>query len=271
MAASQGRKREMIVTKTVTLDELPAYLGINIIKSMIDIGDGKYTLLMYKNINQNYLSKLNIDLSTNIKDFEKLVKCNVGIASAITSYARIFMIPFKIDGSVVYTDTDSIFTTRPLPLHLIGKELGLFKDELNGLIIKEAYFLGVKQYGYWYLDENGHRIEKSVWAGITRNTITFQEIVDLYNHKKVVKTNPTRFFKSLIKLSISIKSTVSTIEFNTTKKLVDNIYQPISIYKLGHNDSLLRKLIYYIKKYLNKHFLILLLILLLIITIALDI
>ena len=121
MAASQGRKKEMIETKTIHKSELSAYIATNIIKSMIDIDDDKYTLLMLKNIDTNLVKYLNMNLSTNFKDFEKLVKCNVGIASAITSYARIFMIPFKIDGSVVYTDTDSIFTTRPLPLHLIGK------------------------------------------------------------------------------------------------------------------------------------------------------
>ena len=160
---------------------------------------------------------------------------------------------------VVYTDTDSIFTTKPLPLALIGRELGLFKDELNGLLIKEAYFLGIKQYGYWYLDSNGHRLEKSVWAGVTRDTISFEEIVGLFNHKKVIKTNPARFFKSLTNLTVSIKSTNTTIEFRPSKELIDNYYQPISIYNLLYNNSLINKLIYYIKKFISKHFIKLLL------------
>ena len=90
----------MLVTKTILASELLAYVTTNIIKSMIDIGDGKLTLLMYKNINPNMIKQLNIDLQSNIRDYEKLVKCNVAIASAITSYARIHMLPFKIMESV---------------------------------------------------------------------------------------------------------------------------------------------------------------------------
>jgi hypothetical protein len=31
---------------------------------------------------------------------------------------------------------------------LVGKELGLMKDELDGNKIEEAYLFGIKQYGY---------------------------------------------------------------------------------------------------------------------------
>ena len=60
------------------------------------------------------------------------------------------------------------------------------KDELNGCRISEAYFLGIKQYGYWYLDETGQRIEKSVWAGVPRDSISFQDMVNLFNHKIII-------------------------------------------------------------------------------------
>ena len=40
------------------------------------------------------------------------------------------------------------------------------KDELNGGV--DGYFLGIKQYGYWYLDNNGNRIDKSVFVGAGR-------------------------------------------------------------------------------------------------------
>jgi hypothetical protein len=39
------------------------------------------------------------------------IMSNVAIASAVTAYARIVMIPFKIDPNTLYTDTDSYFTT----------------------------------------------------------------------------------------------------------------------------------------------------------------
>lgn len=71
------------------------------------------------------------------------------------------MNPFKVDPNTLYTDTDSIFTKAPLPSYKVASELGVMKDEMNGVIIKEALFLGVKQYGYWYIDKDRKRVEKS--------------------------------------------------------------------------------------------------------------
>ncbi len=83
------------------------------------------------------------------------------------------MIPYKISPHVCYTDTDSIFTTQPLPEHQVGDALGQMKDELNGQIIQEAYFLGVKQYGYWLKDPiTGQHQDRSVFAGVPRNAVT---------------------------------------------------------------------------------------------------
>ena len=82
------------------------------------------------------------------------------------------MMQYKVLDCVVYSDTDSLFTTDLTPfLHLIGKELGEFKDELEGLVIDRAIFLGIKQYGFQYTDTNGITITKSVFAGVKRNTL----------------------------------------------------------------------------------------------------
>lgn len=51
------------------------------------------------------------------------------------------MIDFILNNEVLYTDTDSNFTTHNLDPHLIGKVLGLMIEELNGNIIEESYFL----------------------------------------------------------------------------------------------------------------------------------
>ena len=50
----------------------------------------------------------------NLTSSKKTVKSNVAIASAITSYARIKMLPFKMNDKVIYTDTDSVITTEKL-------------------------------------------------------------------------------------------------------------------------------------------------------------
>jgi hypothetical protein len=114
----------------------------------------------------------------------------VAIAAAVTSYARIHMIDFIDNSDVVYTDTDSIFATKLLDNNLVGKDLGLMKDEKNGNIIEEAYFFGIKQYGYTYRDfttSDGNRhsylpcdwftyVDSSVFAGIKRNTLKIYDI-----------------------------------------------------------------------------------------------
>lgn len=54
---------------------------------------------------------------------------------------------------IYYTDTDSIFTDYDLNPEEIGSDIGLMKDELKSNLISEAYFLGIKQYGYYYYDK----------------------------------------------------------------------------------------------------------------------
>jgi hypothetical protein len=142
----------------------------------------------------------------------------VAISAAVTVYARVHMIPYKLLPGTVYTDTDSIFTTDVLPSNLIGSELGLMKDELNGLVIQEGYFLGIKQYGYKYLDNN-QIIEKSTFAGVPKNSLSFNEIIKLFNDEILTKLIPIRFFKSFINLTINIKPTKITI-----KKIVVKYY-----------------------------------------------
>ena len=66
----------------------------------------------------------------NLSNYQYLVKANVAIASAVTSYARIHMIPFKVDGFCVYSDTDSVFTTKKLDSKYLGAELGYMKAKI---------------------------------------------------------------------------------------------------------------------------------------------
>ena len=71
---------------------------------------------------------------------------SIGVASAITAYARIEMSQFKnnSDINLYYTDTDSVYVDKPLPDHLIdSKILGKLKLEN---ICKKAIFLSPKVY-----------------------------------------------------------------------------------------------------------------------------
>ena len=215
------------------------------------INDEIITLLIHSNIKDDLTQELNSELEIKLNNKYSLVKANVAIAAAVTSYARIQMIPFKIDGSCVYSDTDSVFSTKKLDDKFIGSDLGLMKDELNGLTIKEAYFLGIKKYGYTYLDKNDKLVTKSVFAGVSRDSLTFEEIIKLSEGHTICKQIPIRFYKSLQKLSISIASTHVTISRSLDKKIVDNHYLPIHL-ELKRSES--PNFYKYLKRKVQKYF-----------------
>lgn len=60
-----------------------------------------------------------------------------------------------------------------------------------------------------------------------------------------------RFFKSIVNLSITIKSIDVSIVFKPHKVLNNNVYQPIKLNRLRYNQSILNKFSYYISKYLK--------------------
>jgi hypothetical protein len=113
--------------------------------------------------------------------------------------------------------------------HLLGPEIGMFKDELDGLVIQEAEFIGVKQYGYWYYDKNANKIEKSVCAGVTRDSLTFNQIKKLQNGEILTVDTEDRFYKSLLNLNIKINKQNMNIVKNNPKKLINNFYYPLTI------------------------------------------
>jgi hypothetical protein len=168
-----GRKQIGLMTINVKTDQLELLLATRIVKTIIEINEEYCTVLCYSNVNSKMLEELNVEF-TNIGSDSHYIMSNVAIAAAVTSYARITMIPFKINPHTLYTDTDSCFTSEPLDPSLIGPELGMMKDELKGQVIEEAYFIGPKKYGYYIIDsETGVRKEFSVYA----KQVVYQEIV----------------------------------------------------------------------------------------------
>ena len=120
--------------------------------------------------------------------------------------------------------TDSFFIDGELPKYLIGDDLGQFKDELNGGWIKKAYFLGIKKYGYIDSLNQTH----SVFSGVERNSLTWNEIEQISKGFTIVKENQVRFYKNFSNLNINIKnSLITSIVFNPRKKLLNNKYQPV--------------------------------------------
>jgi hypothetical protein len=92
----------------------------------------------------------------------------------IIGYVSGFMNKFLnlLNNERYYIDTDSTIIIDILSDNLIGNDLGLMKDELNGKLILETYILGSKQYSYKYFDNNNNqRIENSTFAGVPKDSI----------------------------------------------------------------------------------------------------
>lgn len=79
------------------------------------------------------------------------------------------------------------------------------------------------------IKNTNERIEKSVFAGVIRDSLTFNEIKKIFNGKTIEKETSTRFYKSLKNLNITIKNIKISIKKNNTKLLLNNNYIPITI------------------------------------------
>jgi hypothetical protein len=224
-----GRSYDIINTININSSELKKLLTCKLLKTFIGLTPNLYIALVEGNVPGKIIKSLNLGASYKIKNSFSSVNTNVSIASAITSYARIEMMQYKLNYDVLYSDTDSIFTTDKLPDNLIGGELGMMKDELEGLTIKEGYFLGIKQYGYYTIDSSRNKKVTTVFAGVKRDNLSFRDIIDLHSGKEILVTNDSRFYKSLNTLSISILPSKSILKRNNVKNLLNNIYHPVHI------------------------------------------
>lgn len=134
-----GRKLQTNSVVVLHKNDLPEFLVTNLVSTIIEISDDFIAVKIGNNHRSDILTELNSQFTIIGAPYgsDKQqgtppyggVKSNVAIASAITSYARIHMIPYKLLQGTAYSDTDSIFTTEKLPDHLIGDSLGLMKDE----------------------------------------------------------------------------------------------------------------------------------------------
>ena len=240
-----GRKQINIMTENILNKDLINVIKTRIIKSISQINKDYSTVLSYTNINQNLLEQLNNEFHS-IENYTSPIMSNVALSAAVTAYARIAMIPYKLDPNTLYTDTDSTYTTGKLDSNLIGEDLGLMKDELKGNIIEEAYFIGPKKLGYYLIDKNGVRKDFSTFSGVPRNSLSFEQVKAIFEGKIITKTISDRFFKSIQTLDITIKNTTISIKNDYNKTLINNIYYP-PVISNGFNDIF----IYYYNKYRN--------------------
>ena len=213
-----GRSRELILTKAVFNRDINLLLGTHFVKSIIQITKKMSIVLMTANLNFDLIKKLKLDLDlTTFKNMNKSVKSNVAISAAVTAYARIEMMKYKVDPSykIYYTDTDSIFLNKPLPDYLVGESLGLMKNELKKYgceYAERAIFVGNKKYAYQFIDMNGNLKTRTVFSGIKRDFLTWEQIENMSNGKIITVKLPNVFTHSFKSLSISIEERVVKIK-----------------------------------------------------------
>jgi len=119
-----GRDTNLLETKIINYDQLIELLKTRCVSTVININEDLFVAVLTSNLNHRTIKKLKSHIDK-IENIHKSVKSNVAIAAAITAYAQIEMIKFKMFCqqnaiNIYYSDTDSIFTDKPLPNYLCG-------------------------------------------------------------------------------------------------------------------------------------------------------
>jgi len=155
---------------------------------------------------ENYMNNLE-------KVFSLQFSC-VHIASAITSYARIYMYEKKINCNLYYSDTDSLFTTNELNT---SNEIGGLKLEYR---IKEALFIAPKLY---YIKTNDN-LEYIKSKGIMSHSLDKDQFNELLKEKSLFLNIKHNFVRNIKDYSIKSQSNLIEIsgDFLKRKKIYDS-------------------------------------------------
>jgi hypothetical protein len=146
------------------------------------------------------------------------------VAAAVTAYARMKMAPILLDNSikVLYTDTDSYVIEGDLEKLCDGKYKYLLHNELGGLklerIFSEFIALAPKLYGGILEDKTEFKVKVKGF----KDRVEFDILKNLlFNDEKSFLLNQNKWFRSIKKGEISIKSSPYTLELNENKRRLD--------------------------------------------------
>lgn len=200
--------------KVITEKEFNSLTNLNKMSITDVIKLSKKFLIKFKNIDN--------DIELDNKNFN----INIAIASAITSYARIFMSQFKnnSDLKLFYTDTDSIYTNlnpdlmnKLYPGIVNPKELGKLKLEN---VSKKAIFLSPKCYGLLDLDNN---FKYKVKGLSNKVNLTINDFETLLNKYSYITSKHIKTFKSIELGIINVLNQIYTLKITDNKrKLIFN-------------------------------------------------
>jgi DNA polymerase type B, organellar and viral len=190
--------------------------------------------VIHKDYSQDFINKY-FDYIESIEDLERYLliiirdpklkdevehNVSIGIASAITAYARVHMSQFKNNDSIklFYTDTDSIYTDSIIDETLIDeKVIGKLKLEH---FCKKAIFLTPKVYCLEMTD--GTLITKI--KGLTKNVdLLFRDFENLLKKDFLLTRTQEKWRRNLEEGKITILEQLYTLKVNENKrKLIYN-------------------------------------------------
>jgi hypothetical protein len=158
---------------------------------------------------------------------------NIAVASAITSYGRVYMSSIKNNPNfnLYYSDTDSAVTDAPLDDFVVGTELGQFKLEY---VIKKAVFLAPKVYAF--ITEDGQEIVKIKGitpAAIKEHNIGFNDLALLLQKDSSRELSQQKWFKKVLEGSITVSDVAYTLKATSNKRqpiYVDGIFTDTAPY-----------------------------------------
>lgn len=214
-----GMKVDLEVTDIVSHMESERILKLYNVNELIELESDRFIINYNRRPSKDRTDEINYlkELDKYMKDIGR-VEANVAIASAIASYSRIIMYPFKtIPGNdCLYSDTDSIVLRKALDDRYIGTDLGLFKREYGD--IKRGYFITSKLYLLELADNNIICKHKGF-----KSNFSIDDFENLYRNESITKTE-THFRVSLMERYVRTKMGNKTAKSTLTKrrKVIDN-------------------------------------------------
>ncbi|RUS26198.1 hypothetical protein BC938DRAFT_471087 [Jimgerdemannia flammicorona] len=166
-----------------------------------------------------------LDVECNLLENAITVTSNIAVGAAVTAIARSIMCPYKCDPNnpILYTDTDSGLFPKPLPSTVIGPNLGQWKDELDGDIILDAYFIGAKAYAF--RTERPHKFygdapstEKVVVSGFPVGSVSFEQFKEVATIGTKVKVSIDRLVKDRVAIVMKQGSMTRTLRLRDDPK-----------------------------------------------------
>jgi DNA polymerase type B, organellar and viral len=163
---------------------------------------------------------------------------SIGIAAAVTAYARVYMSQFKNNPKInlYYTDTDSIYTDSELDSNLISETvLGKLKVEN---ICKKAIFLTPKVYCLETIDEKFIYKVKGLKHEVE---LTMEDFELLLNKDSLLQKTQNKWRRNLSKGYIHLLEQLYTLKVNDSKReliYTNNKLTGTKAYKIDKSKNL---------------------------------